>query len=253
MHLDDHYTDPRLAALYDLENSGRDDVDFYLALADDLGARDVIDLGCGTGVLAVDLAARGHEVVGIDPADAMLAIARARSGGDRVTWILGTAADLAPASADLIVMTGHVAQVFLNDDEWAKTLALVAGALRPGAHIAFESRNPAAETWTGWNPVSTLATLALPTGETYDSWLEVTDVRPGLVSFLGHNVFASDGRDIAVASTLRYRSLDELDDSLRAAGFAIESAYGDWDRSPVTPTSSELILVATRASTGLPN
>jgi SAM-dependent methyltransferase len=247
MHLDDHYTDPRLAALYDLENSGRDDMDFYLALADEVGAGDVVDLGCGTGVLAVDLAAGGRSVTGIDPADAMLGVARDRPGGERVRWILGTAADLEPASADLVVMTGHVAQVFLNDDEWALTLAQIARALRPVGHLAFESRNPLAETWTGWNPVSTLATLALPSGETYDSWLEVTDVRPGFVSYVGHNVFASDGQDVAVASTLRYRSLAELGAALVAAGFTIERSYGDWDRSPVTPTSRELILIATLA------
>jgi SAM-dependent methyltransferase len=247
MHLDDHYTDPRLAALYDLENSGREDIDFSLALAEEVGARDVVDLGCGTGVLAVDLAARGHFVTGIDPADAMLGVARDRPGGERVRWILGTAADLEPASADLVVMTGHVAQVFLDDDEWAETLRQVASALRPGGHLAFESRNPVAETWTEWNPVSTLATLALPSGETYDSWLEVTDVRPGLVSFLGHNVFASDGQDVVVASTLRYRSLDELVNSLTAAGFTVERTYGDWDRSPVTPSSRELILIASLA------
>jgi hypothetical protein len=49
-----------------------------------------------------------------------------------------------------------------------------------------------------------------------------------------------------VASTLRYRGLDELVDSLTAAGFTVERTYGDWDRSPVTPTSRELILVASR-------
>ncbi|HEY4267372.1 MAG TPA: class I SAM-dependent methyltransferase [Galbitalea sp.] len=246
MHLDAHYTDPRLAAVYDLENSGRDDIDFYLALAAEVGARDVVDLGCGTGVLAVDLAARGHSVTGIDPADAMLAIARERPGGQLVRWILGTASDLEPASVDLVVMTGHVAQVFLDDEEWAQTLRQIAGALRPGGRLAFESRNPSAEGWAGWNPVSTFATLTLPSGEAYDSWLDVTDVGAGFVSFLGHNVFSSDGRDVAVPSTLRYRALDELAASLRAAGFTLERNYGDWDRSEATPTSRELILIAAR-------
>jgi 2-polyprenyl-3-methyl-5-hydroxy-6-metoxy-1,4-benzoquinol methylase len=73
--------DPRLAAVYDTECAGRADHDFYLALADELGARSVVDLGCGKGVFAVDLAQRGHAVVGVDPAGPMLEIARHRSAG----------------------------------------------------------------------------------------------------------------------------------------------------------------------------
>lgn len=48
--------DPRTVATYDTECAGRADHDLYLRLADQLGARTVVDLGCGTGVLAVDLA-----------------------------------------------------------------------------------------------------------------------------------------------------------------------------------------------------
>ena len=47
----------------------------------------VLDLGCGTGLLATAIAARGPAVTGVDPAAAMLAIARDREGGGRVTWV----------------------------------------------------------------------------------------------------------------------------------------------------------------------
>jgi len=113
MQLDDHYTDTRLVAVYDIENAGRDDVEFYLALAAELGAHDVADLGCGTGVLAVELAERGHRVTGVDPSAAMLGVARQRHDAALVSWVHGEAATLEPATADLAVMTGHVAQVFL--------------------------------------------------------------------------------------------------------------------------------------------
>ncbi|MBK0331730.1 methyltransferase domain-containing protein [Brachybacterium sp. MASK1Z-5] len=113
------YEDPESARLYDAENSGREDVEFYRRLAREL--RDaaaggsgapftVLDIGCGTGVLGVDLAADGHRVIGVDPAGAMLEVARTRPGGERATWILGSA-DAAPeGEADLAVMTGHAAQ-----------------------------------------------------------------------------------------------------------------------------------------------
>jgi 2-polyprenyl-3-methyl-5-hydroxy-6-metoxy-1,4-benzoquinol methylase len=51
----------------------------------------IVDIGCGTGLLTCELAMRGYDVVGIDPWDAMLAVARSRPGGERVTWIDGNA------------------------------------------------------------------------------------------------------------------------------------------------------------------
>lgn len=86
--------DPRLAALYDIECAGRWDHDLYLALATELGAASVVDIGCGTGVFAVDAAAPGRRVIGVDPAVAMLDLARTRPGGERVEWIHGTADDI---------------------------------------------------------------------------------------------------------------------------------------------------------------
>ena len=53
-------------------------------------ATDVLDLGCGTGRLAIALAARGHLVTGVDPARASLDRARGKPGGDRVTWVDGS-------------------------------------------------------------------------------------------------------------------------------------------------------------------
>ena len=50
------YADPRIAALYDLENQGREDTRFYVDLAAELGAERIVDIGCGTGVLACDAA-----------------------------------------------------------------------------------------------------------------------------------------------------------------------------------------------------
>ncbi len=61
MKLDLHYTDPRLVALYERDNSRGADTDFYLQLATDIEAHKVLDLGCGTGLLTRALAAQGHE------------------------------------------------------------------------------------------------------------------------------------------------------------------------------------------------
>jgi SAM-dependent methyltransferase len=61
---------PELVRLYEAENSGRDDHDFYLALIAREGRGGpvrVVDIGCGTGAFAVTAAGLGHEVIGVDP------------------------------------------------------------------------------------------------------------------------------------------------------------------------------------------
>ena len=115
----EEYTDPRLVALYDLWGPSRPDLAFYLRLAAELPATSVADIGCGTGLLACQLARRGHQVTGVDPSPAMLEVARHRPGGDRVRWIEGDASRLEEAGFDLAVMTGHVAQVIARRPELA--------------------------------------------------------------------------------------------------------------------------------------
>ena len=75
------FNEPRLARIYDLVEGERGDLDPYLAMVSEFGARSVLDVGCGTGTFACLLADRGIESVGVDPAAASLEIARAKPGG----------------------------------------------------------------------------------------------------------------------------------------------------------------------------
>ena len=176
----------------------------------------------------------------------MLAVARRGPGAERVRWVEGDAAALGMPDADLVVMTGNVAQVFLDDAEWAATVRAIHAALRPGGHLAFESRNPADRAWEGWNRAATYEQIETPSGP-MECWLDVIRVVDGRVTFAGHNVFTDTGEVLVVPSTLRFRSQDELTASLTAAGFAVEHVYGDWARGPVTPASRPLVFVARRS------
>jgi SAM-dependent methyltransferase len=243
--LDDHYTDPRLVDLYDLENTSRADTDFYLALASELGAQRILDLGCGTGVLTRELATNSREVTGVDPSPAMLAYARRQPGAERVRWIEGDSSALGTSDADLVTMTGNVAQIFLDDADWQATLVAIHGALRPGGYLAFESRNPDARGWEQWTKADSYGKFDSPHGPV-ETWVDVVSAVDGLVSFEAHNVFEATGEDVVVESTLRFRTLDETTRSLNEVGFTVERVYGDWSRGAFTPTSRVMIFVARR-------
>jgi ubiquinone/menaquinone biosynthesis C-methylase UbiE len=97
------FAEPRLARIYDLWQGDRVDLPHYLAIAAELGARRVLDVGCGTGNWACMLAERGFEVVGLDPAEASLDVARARPGGQQVRWIQGDVTSLPALAVDLAI------------------------------------------------------------------------------------------------------------------------------------------------------
>ncbi|MFN8099826.1 MAG: hypothetical protein U0Q21_16230 [Dermatophilaceae bacterium] len=61
------FADSRQAALYDLFDNDRRDLDAYVAMIEEFDARTVIDIGCGTGCLAVRLAESGTQVTGVGP------------------------------------------------------------------------------------------------------------------------------------------------------------------------------------------
>lgn len=217
---DAEFDDARLAPLYDILDPDRSDLDTYLAVAEEIGARSVLDVGCGTGTFGILLAQRGIEVTGVDPAGASLDVARGKEYAERVTWVHGDATALPPLQVDLATMTANVAQVFLTDEDWDKTLSAIHAALRPGGHLAFESRVPEDRGWERWTPEATRVTTDVPGLGPLTEWMEVTDVRedPLLVSFTAHNEFP-DGQDVVSTSTLRFRSQDELESTLAAAGF----------------------------------
>ncbi|MFC7484287.1 class I SAM-dependent methyltransferase [Luedemannella flava] len=74
------FAHPLLARVYDAFDGSRDDLAAYLAIARELGANSVLDIGCGTGSLAILLAGHGYAVVGVDPAEESLKVAGARTG-----------------------------------------------------------------------------------------------------------------------------------------------------------------------------
>lgn len=228
--VDDKFGVGRLAGVYDALEAGRGDLEHYVAMVGEFGAERVLDVGCGTGELACWLGRLGVEVVGVDPAEASLEVAKGKEFAERVRWIHGDATTLPPLEVDLAVMTGNVAQVFLTDEEWAGTLQGVRDALRPGGRFVFETRDPARRAWEEWTREHTHQVTPVAGGDTVESWSDLTEVALPFVSFRGTYVFASDGAVLTSESTLRFREREEIEESLRAAGFRVDDVREAPDR-----------------------
>lgn len=236
------FADPQLAAVYDAANPWCVSDTFYLGYV--RSAVDVLDVGCGTGLLLAAAARAGHagRLVGVDPAEAMLAQARRHPG---VEWRRGTLPGLGlVAEVDLVVMTGHAFQVLLDDADVRAFLMAAHRALRPGGHLAFESRNPLVRPWERWTS-ERVQRVAGPDGQGVDVARRVDEVDGEFVTFTEIYTSALWTEPRVSHSTLRFLRAEELDARLTAAGFHVEERYGDWDRRPFTPASPEIITVAT--------
>lgn len=206
--------------LYDDFDGSRDDLDHYERIVRELGACHVLDVGCGTGSLACLLTHAGFDVVGVDPAEASLDVARGKLGAEHVRWIHGYATTLPPMQVDLALMTGNVAQVFLTDEDLSATLFGIQGALRPGGHLVFESRRPEHRAWAEWEQDSAEATVHVAGVGSVSLRRDVTSVELPVVSFRQTYAFPN-GTQIVSDSTLRFRSQKEFGVLLDHAGFSV--------------------------------
>ncbi|MGO4958504.1 class I SAM-dependent methyltransferase [Luteococcus sp. Sow4_B9] len=222
------YDDPRLAVIYDIDNPDGPDHDFFRRMANEHHAADIVDLGCGTGILTVTLTGPGRAVTGIDPAPAMLDQARNRPGGDKVTWVQGTAEQITPGSADLVVMSGNVAMHILHE-QWQTTLENIAKGLRPAGILVFESRNPESRAWQNWN--DELGERDTPVGRLRESLATDPPDEDGVVVMRCHNEF-DDGTLLDVDQRLQFRSHAQIVQDLAAAGLVVDATFSDWSQQP---------------------
>lgn len=93
-------------------------------------ARTILDAGCGTGRVAIELARRGHEVTGVDSDPAMLTTARDKA--PELRWVQADLAQLPETpSFDLVLLAGNV-MIFLEPGTEQRVVTELAGRLAPG-------------------------------------------------------------------------------------------------------------------------
>ena len=113
--------------------------------------------------------------------------------------------------------------------------------------LAFETRNPARKAWLSWTPDKRRSAATADHGEVEEFFDTKAEPGTGIVNLAAHCRFADTGRTIIGRSRIRFVGFDHLKRLLTAADLAPVTCYGDWDRSPLTETGREFIVLAKRS------
>ena len=234
------YFGERVAARYDdsgPEISGSDAVDPVVDLLAELAAGGaVLELGIGTGRIALPLARRGVSVHGIDLSTAMVRRLKANPGADEIGVTIG---DFATATVErrfsLAYLVFNTIMNLTTQDEQVSCFQNVAAHLEPGGCFVVE--------------VSVPDLQRLPPGETFQlfdasprhvGFDEYDIARQGLIS---HHYWIEDGRVEVFSPPFRYVWPSELDLMAQLAGMTLRERYGGWKREPFTSESEKHVSV----------
>lgn len=240
----DLYADENLAQFYDVQPAERADFAYCETMAQ--SAASVLDLGCGTGVLATRIALSGsnaRRIVGADPAKAMLDIAGAREGGEKVQWVEAGAETLALDECfDLILLTGHAFQVFLTKAQQQAVLATIARHLTPQGRFIFDTRNPAFPARKERTRQETLHQFEHGDHGPVEKWnVSTYDAGSGILTFSNGYRIVETGNVHEAEEQIRYTPKEEVAALIAQAGLAVDSWLGDWEGAPFHGQSREII------------
>jgi SAM-dependent methyltransferase len=235
----DHFGEP-VAARYDESSADMFEpavvdpaVDF---LADLAGQGDALELGIGTGRIAVPLARRGVRVHGIDLSEAMVARLRAKPGAEQIAVTIG---DFATTSVEgrfsLTYLVFNTIGNLTTQDEQVACFQNAAAHLQPGGCFVIEVGVPQLQRLP---PGETVRAFSLtPTHLGFDEYDVATQ---GLIS---HHYQIEDGRLDASSLPFRYVWPSELDLMARLAGMTLRERWGGWKREPFTGDSTKHVSV----------
>ncbi|MBT3556848.1 MAG: class I SAM-dependent methyltransferase [Rhodospirillales bacterium] len=244
--IDRLYHDAELVQFYDAQNPWGefDDMSYCKNMATDAGS--VLDMGCGTGQFLAGIA-EGRLNVGVDPASAMLDVARARPNGDQVSWVEGDARTIRLGQKfDLIVLTGHAFQVFLTDDDRRAVLTTIAEHLKPDGKFIFDSRNPLREAWREWmeSGLQSKWTVNHPELGAVEAWSDASqDALSGVLTYETHYRIEATGQVLSAASQIAFPAKEVLAQLIRNVGLSVDRWLGDWQGGTYSEASKEIIPI----------
>jgi SAM-dependent methyltransferase len=215
-------------------------VDF---LADLAGHGAALELGIGTGRIALPLARRGVRVHGIDLSEAMVARLRAKPGAEQIGVTIG---DFATTAVDgrfsLAYLVFNTIGNLTTQDEQVACFQNVAAHLEPGGCFVIEVWVPSLQRLP---PGETVRAFSVT--PTYLGFDEYDVASQGLIS---HHYTVVDGRLDLVSMPFRYVWPSELDLMARLAGMTLRERWSDWNREPFTSDSTKHISVWEKPAPG---
>ena len=248
----DNLEDFRDAQIYDLQDEGYYD-DYPLT---ELWARTtggpLLDLACGTGRMALRMAALGYQVTGVDITPEMIALARQKAiqQAASIDWVVADArAFHLQKQFSLVYMLENAFQFFLTREDQEAMLARVREHLLPEGCFLFETRNPSPRN---------LLEVRHPGGDTYATvdggQLVATeeqhyDPMTQIQHYTRHLTFLQpDGKtsEKRLRVALRYVFPQEMEALLFYNGFQIRACYGNWQQESLTAASRSMIYVCQR-------
>jgi SAM-dependent methyltransferase len=232
----------RLAEIYDEQHSymGERETDFLAELA--RGGR-ALELGVGTGRVALPLAARGVEVHGIDASPSMIERLRAKPGGERVTAHAGDFADVAvEGEFSLVYVVFNTFFALLSQDEQVRCFQNVALRLTPDGVFLVEAFVPDPSLYHHGHMVRTFNI------KTDSISLHAAQLDAVAQTTTGQQIFITERGVRLYPIKLRYAWPSELDLMARLAGLRLRERHGGWLREPFTARSEKHVSVYERSA-----
>lgn len=242
----------RLAELYELDyRELSHDLDFYRAMAKRTGGP-ILELGCGTGRVAIPLAQDGHRVIGLDASAAQLDIARRKADEANVQLqlILGDMRDFALTEPFRLIIVPFASFLILSYDDRFAALARVREHLTRDGVFVLDVFQPDPDRIAAQQGavVQEWSRIDIATGNTVvKSSSSIADVDGATFTNIYDEIDgAGNIRRYVRTARLHYLYRRELELLLAATGFTVEAVYGSYDLEPAAATSPRLIAVAQR-------
>jgi SAM-dependent methyltransferase len=252
----DQYAD--YAEFYDLDHRGGADVPFYLAYAAQCGSP-VLELGCGTGRVLIPLAEAGHEMIGVDLSEPMLARCRARAARrgleGRVQLFRADMArfELPRAGVGLAYIPFRSFMHLTTQADQLACLERVYACLRPGGSFIVDVYAPSyrALAQEPDRPFVLRRETPLPNGQALQRWDRFVRNDPALqiqhyeLRFRQVDAEGALVRERTFPMSQRYTFRYEMQLLLERVGFEVVDVFRDYDRNPHDGTG-EILAVARR-------
>jgi SAM-dependent methyltransferase len=210
-------------------------------LADLAGTGAALELGIGTGRIALPLSRRGVRVHGIELSPAMVERMRASPGGDGVGVTIGDFATAkAPGTFRVAYLVRNTIMNLTAQDDQVACFRNVSAHLEPGGSFVIEVEVPALRQLPPGERVR--AFTVTPTHLGFDEYVDLT----AQIS-VSHHYWVVDGRFETFSAPFRYVWPSELDLMAQLAGMTLRERWSDWNRAPFTSDSRSHISVWEKA------